>query len=222
MSFQNSFSKGALTTTYNQTSVQKRLEAFFIDNVGKVVTNEMLAQVAKDPTTGEDRENWHQRLSELRTDHGYSILTYRDRSYLSVGEYVLESLERRETAGKRVLPTKQTWEKVLERASHACEWTEDGEYCRLRQGDSDPIGGGTVKLTPDHMDPHSLNPNADPSDPSQWQALCGRHQVMKKNYWNSSTGKVNTQAIIQSASHKEKVKAYNLLSTYFGVDSQIK
>ncbi|MGM2776516.1 hypothetical protein, partial [Bacillus cereus group sp. Bce015] len=78
-----------------------------------------------------------------------------------------------------------------------------------------PIGGGTVKLTPDHIDPHSLNPNADPSDPAQWQALCGRHQVMKKNYWNSATGKVNTQAIIQAAPHEEKRLAYNLLCEYF-------
>jgi len=50
------------------------------------------------------------------------------------------------------------------------------------------FGGGRVKLTPDHKNPHSLNSEADPSNLNQWQALCGRHQVTKKNYWDSNTG----------------------------------
>jgi hypothetical protein len=53
----------------------------------------------------------------------------------------------------------------------------------------DPIGGGTVK-TPDHVTPHAVDPNSDPENPNQWQALCGRHQVMKKNFWDGATGKV--------------------------------
>ena len=28
----------------------------------------------------------------------------------------------------------------------------------LRNGDIDPVGGGTVKLTPDHRTPHALHP----------------------------------------------------------------
>lgn len=220
MAGRNDYPMGSVGKTYSQKSIQKRLEAFFIDNVGKIVTNEMLIQVARDPITGKDPENWHQRLSELRTDSGYTILSKRDRSYLAVGEYILMSTQRRESAGKRVLPTKDTWQAVLGRAQNCCEWNDSGELCLLKDGEKDPIGGGTVKLTPDHVDPHSLNPNADPSDPTQWQALCGRHQVMKKNYWNSATGKVNTQAIIQAAPHDEKVLAYHLLCEYFGYETQ--
>lgn len=39
-----------------------------MDNIGKVVTREQIIKVATDPKTGRIPENWHQRLSELRTD----------------------------------------------------------------------------------------------------------------------------------------------------------
>jgi hypothetical protein len=38
----------------------------------------------------------------------------------------------------------------------------------------------------------------DPSDPEEWQALCGRHQVMKNNYWDHTTGWLNVYAIVQA------------------------
>lgn len=212
----NPYPKGSIEKIYDQRSIKARLEAFFLDNIGKTVTREMIVEVARDPKTGKDPENWHQRLSELRTDSGYTILSGKDRTFLSVAEYVLVNNEKRATAGKRVLPTKATWSLVLEKANGKCQWTEGGHPCNLANGDIDPVGGGTVKLTPDHMQPHSINPNADPEDPTQWQALCGRHQVMKKNYWDSRTGKINTIAVMQSLPQKEKDKAYSFLKEYFG------
>jgi hypothetical protein len=80
----------------------------------------------------------------------------------------------------------------------------------------DQVGGGRVKLTPDHKNPHSLNPDVDPRNPEQWQALCGRHQVMKKNYWDSNTGKMNTYAIVQCAARDEKESVFHFLLDYFG------
>lgn len=213
---QNPYPLGGITKSYPQESIKKRLEAFFIDNVGKIVTREMLVVVAKDPITGKDPENWHQRLSELRTDDGYTILSKRDRAYLSVEEYVLESLDKRESAGKRVLPTKETWQKILKRSNHSCEYTEGGVPCGLLQGATDPVGGGTVRLTPDHMRPHSINPNADPKDPTQWQALCGRHQVIKKNFWDSKSGKINILAVMQALSKAEKELAFDFLHQFYG------
>ncbi|MEY8199612.1 MAG: hypothetical protein RPS47_10260 [Colwellia sp.] len=216
MSNRSSYGNGAIRGPYTQNSIKKRIEAFLVENVGKIVTREMIVVVSKNPVTGKEPENWHQRLSELRTDDGYTILSKRDRDFLSVEEYVLDSLDKRPSAGKRVLPTPDTWQFIIERANDCCEWEDSGEVCKLQNGATDPIGGGTVSLTPDHMEPHSVNPNADPEDPEQWQALCGRHQVMKKNFWNSRTGKVNTQAIVQAASSIEKRKAYELLCAYYG------
>ncbi len=200
---------------YAQRSVRARIEAFLLDNIGKVATREQIIHVATDPRTGRVPENWHQRLSELRTDYGYTILSWRNRGDLKVSEYMMPTPQRRETAGKRVRPTARTWKTVLEKAGHSCAWQEGGEKCALRDGDIDPVGGGRVKLTPDHKEPHSLNPDADPTNPGKWRPLCGRHQVMKKNYWDNETGKLNVYAIVQAASEADKGRVYEFLATYF-------
>jgi hypothetical protein len=202
---------------YEQKTVRLRLEALFLANVGLVVTREQILAAARDPSTGREPENWHQRLSELRTDSGYTILSWRDWKALAPQEYVLAGLEKREIAGKRVRPTGACWSQVLARAHHACEWREDGLLCELSNGAIDPIGGGTVKLTPDHLKPHSVDPNADPENPDQWQALCGHHQVMKKNFWDSATGRVNIIAILQSANLSQKKEALKFLQNFFQV-----
>lgn len=200
---------------YNQKSVRERILALFLDNVGKVVTREHIVEVAKDPKTGRQPENWHQRLSELRTDYGYTVLSLRNGRGLKVSEYMMPNTEQREIVSKRTRPTDHTWEIVLEQTGYRCAWDEDGELCGLEEGDIDSIGGGTVHLTPDHKQPYSIKPDADPTDSSKWRPLCGRHQVMKKNYWDNVTGKLNVYAIIQAASRKEKMRVYEFLRVYF-------
>jgi hypothetical protein len=209
-------SSGGARRKYSQSSVKARIEALFLDNLGKVLTNETIREAAKDPRTGREPENWHQRLSELRTDDGYTILTNRDRRDLRPGQYLMPDAAKRVTAGKRVRPTPQTWSVVLDRAGNRCEWEEGGEPCGLREGEVDPVGGGTVRLTPDHKRPHAIDPASDPNDPDEWQALCGRHQVMKKNFWNNVTGKLNAYAIVQAAPLVEKRQIYEFLKEYFG------
>ena len=200
---------------YNQKSVRARIEAFFLDNLGKVATREQIIKVAADPKTGKAPENWHQRLSELRTDKGYTILSWRNRGHLKVSEYLMPSAERRSTASKRSRPNAETWAKVLADADHRCAWNEQGVVCGLKQGDTDPVGGGVVRLTPDHKKPHALHADADPDDPAKWQPLCGRHQVMKKNYWDDETGWLNVLAIVQSASEDQKRQVFEFLKEYF-------
>ena len=200
---------------YLQRSIRARIEAFFLDNLGKVATREQLIEVATDPETGHAPENWHQRLSELRTDKGYTILSWRNRGDLRVSEYMMPNAERRATAARRTRPTTATWRQVLTDHDQRCAWTESGIRCGLRGGDIDPVGGGTVKLTPDHRTPHALHADTDPRDPTKWQPLCGRHQVMKKNYWNDETGWLNVTAIVQSASEEQKWEVFEFLKIYF-------
>lgn len=201
---------------YNQRSIRDRIEAFLLDNVGKVVTRQQIQAVAADPKTGTVPENWHQRLSELRTDAGYTIQSWRDSADLKMSQYRLVSAEKRTTAGQRVKIAPATWKAVLERAEQACEWSDGGVKCRLKQGDIDPVGGGAVKLTADHKTPHSANPQADAHDPDAWQALCGRHQVVKKNFWDHGSGKLNVYAIVQCAPQSVKREIYEFLRAYFG------
>jgi hypothetical protein len=203
-------------TKYQHGSIRERIEALFLDNLGKVITREQIIEVAKDPRTGKEPENWHQRLSELRTDAGYTIHSHRDRRDLSLQEYVMPSAVKRASAAKRVLPTKTAWAKVLLRANGTCEWSEGGPKCGLRDGDIDPVGGGTVRLTPDHKAPHSVNPASDPDDENAWQALCARHQVVKKNFWDNTTGNLNYHALIQAAGKADKQLVFEFLLDHYG------
>jgi hypothetical protein len=206
----------ATVREYRQRSVLKRIEAFFLDNIGKIATREMLQEVAKDPKTGKIPENWHQRLSDLRCLHGYTIRSWRNQGDLKIMEYLMPSTERRRTAKERVHISKSAWEKVMERCNGACEWNEAGEKCGLKEGDIDQVGGGTVRLQADHKNPHSINADTDPNNPNAWQALCGRHQVIKKNFWDSQTGKLNVYAIVQAAPVKVKREVFEFLKEFFG------
>lgn len=207
---------GTIKGPYIQGSIKERIRALFLDNIGKIITREQILEVAKNPQTGKEPENWHQRLSELRTDEGYTILSWRDKKELHVSEYLMPTSERRQNASVRIKISPNTWKLVLLQANNKCQWQEDGIACGLSDGDIDPVGGGKVKLTPDHKKPHAIDPNSDPQNPDAWQALCGRHQVMKKNYWDNTNGWLNVYAIVQSASENDKKKVYDFLTDYFG------
>jgi len=98
---------GKLRGTYKQQSVKKRIEALFLHNIGKVLTREQIIKAATDPKTGRQPENWHQRLSELRTDEGYTILSWRNRGALKVQEYLMPHKRKRRGAGNAFAPAKQ-------------------------------------------------------------------------------------------------------------------
>ncbi len=65
---------------------------------------EQIIEAARDPITQKDPENWHQRLSELRTDEGYTILSWRNRGDLNLQEYLVPTPEKRPQTNKRVRP----------------------------------------------------------------------------------------------------------------------
>src|SRR5256885_2119607 len=54
---------GKVRGRYADKSIKKRIERLFLRNIGKVLTREQILQVARDPQTGREPENWHQRLS---------------------------------------------------------------------------------------------------------------------------------------------------------------
>jgi len=195
---------------YTDTTIRKRLENFFLDNIGIIVTNEHLKEVAIDPVSGQEPENWHQRLSELRTDHGYTILSQRDNAGLKTGEYCLVSAEKRESAKSRVAADKKIKAELLA-ANPVCAYPG----CGLKEGAIDPVGGGTVRLQLDHKTAHDHDDLGE-DNKDNYQLLCGRHNVTKKNLWDDNTGKLNVRAIIQAFSKTEKEQALKWLNDYFG------
>ncbi len=194
---------------YQHGSIKKRIEALFLDNLNVIVTREQIIEVATDPVTGNVPENWHQRLSELRTDDGYTILSGRDTRNLTVSEYVMPTSIRRETAKKRTAINRKI-KRDLMAVSPVCSYPG----CNLKEGDIDPIGGGTVKLQVDHKTAHNHD-DMGGNDINNYQLLCGRHNVTKKNLWDDNTGKLNTIAILQAFPEKDKRMAYEWLKNYF-------
>lgn len=207
---------GEVKGSYNQTSIKKRIEALFLDNLGKILLREQIIEATRDPITQKYPENWHQRLSELRTDGGDTILSWRNQGDLKIQEYLMPTSEKRQQINRRVRPHDKVWLQILEKANYSYEWVEDGIRCGLEDGQIDLIGGGTVKLILDHKSPHSINIETETDDPNQWRVLWGRHQVMKKNFWDDSTGKINVYAIVQAASEQEKRNVFSFLAKYFG------
>ena len=100
----------AVVGKYTQRTMRDRIEAFFLDNVGRIASREQIIKVATDPRTGKVPENWHQRVSELRTNKGYTILTQGNRGCLKVSEYLMPDSTKRKSAGARVRPTVTTWQ----------------------------------------------------------------------------------------------------------------
>src|SRR4030067_2883664 len=104
---------------YSGKSVRERIEQFFLENIGRVATREQIQEAARDPKTGRVPENWHQRLSELRTDKGYTILSQRNRGDLKVMEYLMLNADKRRKARGRIRRTSAPWRAVLLRAGGA-------------------------------------------------------------------------------------------------------
>jgi hypothetical protein len=199
--------------TKKTNNVRGRIRAFLIKNVGKVVTRKQIQEAAKDPQTGIEPENWHQRLSELRVDEGYDILSWRDRAKLKPGEYVLKSGTPKRIAKPREYLSAEEKEKLFTRDKHCCQWPD----CSLVAGATDPIGGGTVVLTADHRSPHSLVDGQWTGTLDDWQTLCARHQQEKKNFIDDRTGRKNLRELVRSAGKAEKRLIFEDLKAYFGV-----
>ncbi len=192
-------------------NVRGRILEFLIENVGKTVTREQIQLAATDPETGKAPENWHQRLSELRVDSGYDILSWRDREWLKPGQYLLESATPVRVPKPRAHLTAAERRELFVRDGHQCQWPE----CELVAGVIDPVGGGTVVLTADHRAPHSLPDGGWTGTLDDWQTLCARHQQEKKNFIDDRTGRKNLRELVRAASKDEKEAIFEILNAYF-------
>jgi hypothetical protein len=101
--------------------VRKKILEYFRNNVGQGITGEELRYVAN------NRTEWARRVRELRTEHGWPIVTKNaGRPDLPVGVYVLEQ-DRQSPAHDRIIsdPTRRA---VLVRDNYKCQkcgWNHD-------------------------------------------------------------------------------------------------
>lgn len=92
---------------------RRKLRAYFLANVGRVMDSEELRAVAG------NQSEWARRIRELRTEEGYLILTHNDRSELKPGQYLLETAKP-QPAFERAL-SKETRAFVLDRNGFTCQ-----------------------------------------------------------------------------------------------------
>lgn len=107
------------STTLSQ---DERILEFLKENVGKIVTTEELSYVSR------DKKEFGRRTRELRTEQGYLIATkFTGRPDLRPGQYILESLDRREEAHDRKI-TVETQKIVFARDKNTCvccQWNRE-------------------------------------------------------------------------------------------------
>lgn len=192
-------------------NARTRIRDFLIENVGIVVTREQIQEAARNPDTKKVPENWHQRMSELRVDEGYDVLSWRDRAALKPGQYLLESATPMRVPKPRTYLSADERQQVFLRDGQMCQWPG----CGLTAGIIDPVGGGTVVLTADHRTPLSLADGVWTGTLDDWQTLCARHQQEKKNFIDDRTGRKNIRELVRAAGKEEKLLIYADLKAYF-------
>lgn len=195
----------------NGPNVRTRIREFLVKHAGIIVTREQIQAAATDPETGQIPENWHQRLSELRTDEGYDILSWRDRGSLKPGQYLLETATPTRVPKPRAHLSSKERSALFARDDYRCQWPD----CHLAARAIDPVGGGTVVLTADHKSPHSLPSGQWTGTLDDWQTLCARHQQEKKNFIDDRTGRKNLRELVRAASRAEKLHIFEDLKAYF-------
>ena len=137
-------------------SSRERILDFFLANVGRVIGHEELQEAS-----GHAAE-WARRIRELRDEHGWQILTHKDRAEMKPGDYLLETTKRLPVLPRSISKETRAW--VLERNGNTCQ------SCGMAAGDSDPYHPGrTVRLTMGHI----LDKSKGGSDePGNLRAIC--------------------------------------------------
>ncbi|MDB5254909.1 MAG: hypothetical protein JWL92_285 [Candidatus Nomurabacteria bacterium] len=133
---------------------KKKILDIFIENVGKPLTKELLAEIA-------GVFDWARSIRTLRQE-GYDIELLKD------GSYVLKSLEMREDGNKRDAIDTKTRYRIMQRDNSICQ--------RCGRGIEDG-----VKLAVDHKIPVDMG--GDGSDENLW-ILCEECNLGKKHWFN--------------------------------------
>jgi hypothetical protein len=107
-------------------------------NIGRVVGKDEIRRAAGNAS------EWARRLRELRDEHGYQILSHKDRRELKPGQYLLQTDARLPALPRSISKETRAW--VLERNGYTCQ------MCGAAAGDADDYHlGQKIRLTMGHI-----------------------------------------------------------------------
>jgi hypothetical protein len=133
-----------------------RLLAYFLSHTGKVLSAAELRKASGDTS------EWARRVRELRTEHGYQILTNNDRSDLRPGQYLLLDPKPRPAFARTI--SKETRAIVLDRNGFTCQ------MCGAVAGEPHPYDPSRkTRLHIGHIIDKSMGGK---DDPSNLRAVC--------------------------------------------------
>lgn len=181
-------------------SAKKRIKAFLLANIGKVVTGEEISASA-------GISEWARRVRELRDEEGWPILSHNDSAQLKPGEYLLESQPvERDVSFARAISAKLRAE-VLDRNGFTCQ------MCGLTPGDIDPSTGRKVRLHIGHIKDKSLGGK---DELANLRALCSTCNQGAKNVTGEKPTSIWLLSQVRRAGLEEQRAVHEWLSKKFG------
>jgi len=176
-----------------------RLRKFFLENVGRVVSTQELAEVAGIRT-------YARRIRELRTEEGYQILTNRDRDDLKPGEYLLLDPNPRPAFARGISPALRV--RILARNGYTCQ------ACGAGAGEPHPLfPERKTRLTIHHRVPIE---QGGTNDEDNLIALCTYCNEGKSNLEIApSEEAMNLLGRVRRASRKVQLEVYRFLRNKF-------
>jgi 5-methylcytosine-specific restriction endonuclease McrA len=183
-------------------SAKANLRAFFLDNIGTVVTKNQLKDAAGDVT------EWARRVRELREKEGWPILTHHDLDSLKPGEYLLREHPpaKPDVTFARTISAKIRAE-VLDRNGFTCQ------MCGLTPGEIDPETGRKVRLHIGHIVDDSHEGKVELSN---LRALCSTCNQGAKNITAEKPTTIWLLTQIRRAGRDEQLAVLKFLETKFG------
>lgn len=185
-------------------SAKNKLRAFFLDNIGQVVTARQLQEVV-----GEVSE-WARRVRELRDEEGWPILTNNDTNRLRPGEYLLREtpVPRADLVFRRNMSARLRAE-VLDRNGFTCQ------MCGLTPGDIDPDTNRKVRLHVGHIVDKSLGGR---DELSNLRTLCSTCNQGAKNVTAERPSAIWLLSQVRRAGRAEQEAVYDWLRQRFADD----